>query len=394
MEFLYSESPSTGLVAGFGAGKSFIATIKTVKRMCELQCNVGYYLPTYPLIKDIAFSNFADILDKFQIEYKLNETDKVFKTDYGNIILRSMDNPTNIVGYETGYALIDEADILTQDKMQKAYKAIVARNRVNLGENIVNATDMVSTPEGYKFLYNYYVVNGSDRRALIKGNTLDNSHLPQSYIDNLFDTYPEEQLRAYMRGEFVNMNTGTVYREFDRAKHSTFEDINDGDILYIGMDFNIMHMSAVVCVKRGANIHAVDEIVEIYDTADMAKELNSKFPNHRKIVYPDASGGARSTSGLSDHNILKRAGLKVVNPKKNPPVRDRINTVNQRFNKGTLSINANKCPSLVEAVEKQSYTKDGTPDKSGGFDHVLDAFGYVVYNSEKTGAKIKSHGYF
>ena len=112
-QFLFSESPSTGLVGGFGCGKSHIATIKSVKKLCELKCNIGYYLPTYPLIKDIAFGNFSNILNDFCIDFKLNESDKVFKTIYGNIYMRSMDNPTNIVGYETGYSIIDEADILS-----------------------------------------------------------------------------------------------------------------------------------------------------------------------------------------------------------------------------------------------------------------------------------------
>lgn len=385
-EFLFSDAPSTGLVAGFGSGKSFIGAIKSCKKLLEYKCNVGYYLPTYQLIKDIAFKNFTNTFLEFGIPFKLNETDKNFITPYGIVYMRSMDNPTNIVGYETGYALIDEADILPTDKMNKAYKAIVARNRSVLPKGCINATDMVSTPEGFKFLYDYYVKNGNKRRILIQANTLDNPYLPQSYIDNLYDTYPKEQLEAYMRGQFVNLTSGTVYRNFDR-KVNIDNSLKQSDILYCGMDFNITNMACTVSVKENNIRYTVDEIVDVYDTNEMVSELKRRYPTKRIIIYPDAAGGARNTSGKSDHDILRKAGFKVVAPKKNPPVRDRINSVNKTFQETTTFVNSEKCPSLVEALEKQAYNKNGEPDKQSGLDHILDAYGYEICNSEAVKVK-------
>lgn len=387
-QFLFSESPSTGLVGGFGCGKSHIATIKSVKKLCELKCNIGYYLPTYPLIKDIAFGNFSNILNDFCIDFKLNESDKVFKTIYGNIYMRSMDNPTNIVGYETGYSIIDEADILSLEKMRKAHKAIVARNRQKLIKGFINSVDMVSTPEGYKFLYEYYKKNGNERRVLIKGKTLDNPYLPESYINNLFDTYPEEELRAYMNGEFINLNNGSVYRSFSRKENinNTIKVI-ETDVLYIGMDFNITNMACTISKKQGGIRFVIDELTDCYDTSDICKKIKQRYPNNKIIVYPDASGNSRNTSGKSDHDIIRAYKFRVIAPKKNPSVRDRINSVNKTFEDKTTFINSDKCPVLVDSLEKQSYKKTGEPDKQSGYDHINDAFGYEVHNSQ--GQKIK-----
>ena len=393
-KFLYSEYPSTGLVAGFGSGKSYVGTIKSAKKLIELRCNVGYYLPTYQLIKDIAFENFTNILNTFGVPYKLNESDKVFKTDYGNIFMRSMDNPSNIIGYETGYSIIDEADILPTDKMNKAYKAIVARNRTILPKGFTNSTDMVSTPEGFKFLYEYYIKNGNDRRNLIQANTLDNTTLPQSYIDNLYDTYPREQLEAYMKGQFVNLTTGTVYRDFDRKKNIDNSKEAGNHILYVGMDFNITKMACTIAIKEGDFRYVIDEIVDEYDTSDIVKEIQKRYPNNRVSVYPDAAGAARNTSGKSDHDILRKAGFKVNVPSKNPFVRDRINSVNKEFADKTTFINSNRCPSLVSALEKQAYNKNGEPDKTTGDDHILDGFGYEVHNSKSNIVKVRtSHAF-
>lgn len=394
IEFIQSYAPSTGLVAGFGSGKSIAGTIKCIERMKQFHVNVGYYLPTYQLIKDIAFENFAMLLTQMGVPYELHETDKVFRTPIGSIIMRSMDKPSNIIGYQTGYSLIDEADVLPTEKTSKAYKAIVARNRLPLPDGYANSTDMVSTPEGFKFLYQYYVKEKNPRRVLIQADTRDNPYLTDSYIENLYDTYPAAQLEAYMRGQFVNLTTGSVYRDFDRTKHVNNEKQAGNAILHVGMDFNITNMAATISVKEKNIRYVVDEIVNAYDTSEIAKIIRERYPKNRIMVYPDAAGAARSTSGSSDHDILRKAGFIVIAPKKNPPVRDRVNAVNNSFAKMQTFVNDEKCPALVEALENQAYNKQGEPDKTSGFDHVMDGFGYEVWGTTKTKIKVKSNHVF
>lgn len=394
IEFIQSYAPSTGLVAGFGSGKSIAGTIKCIERMKQFHVNVGYYLPTYQLIKDIAFENFARILTQMGVPYELHETDKIFRTPIGSIILRSMDKPSNIIGYQTGYSLIDEADVLPTEKTAKAYRAIVARNRLPLPEGYANSTDMVSTPEGFKFLYQYYVKDKNARRVLIQADTRDNPYLTQSYIDNLYDTYPASQLEAYMRGQFVNLTTGSVYRDFDRKTNIDNTKSAGNATLHVGMDFNITNMAATISIKEGAIRYVIDEINNAYDTNEISRTIRERYPANRIIVYPDAAGAARSTSGLSDHDILRKAGFRVMAPKKNPPVRDRINAVNNSFAKQQTFINENKCPALLEAMENQAYNKHGEPDKQSGLDHIADGFGYEVWGSVKNKIKPRQGNVF
>lgn len=379
IKFINSYAPSTGLIAGFGAGKSWAGTAKCIERLKQFHTDIGYYLPTYQLIKDIAFKNFTEQLANHNIPFSLHETDKVFKTPLGDIYLRSIDKPQSIIGYQTGYALIDEADIPPKDKTEKAYKAIVARNRLTLPYGYENATDMVSTPEGFKFLYEYYVKNSNDRRVIIQANTLDNTTLPQSYIDNLYDTYPAEQLDAYMRGQFVNLSSGTVYKYYNREIHDTDVEVTKNEALHIGMDFNVNNMSAVVHLKRGKILYAVDEFTSYEDTRELCKAIRYRYPNSRILVYPDASGGNRSTnSSESDIDIIKSFRYTVKANKKNPFVKDRINVMNNAFEKKTYFVNSSKCPEYSDALMQLPY-KNGKPDKDSGFDHITDAGGYFVY---------------
>ena len=150
------------------------------------------------------------------------------------------------------------------------------------------------------------------------------------------------------------------------------------------MDFNVLKMAAVVHVLRDGQAHAVDELVDVRDTPEMCKLIKDKFPDHQINIYPDAAGQATSSknSSESDHAILRAAGFRLIVNGSNPAVKDRINAFNaQIFNsKGVRSyfVNTDMCPSLTEALEQQAYDKHGTPDKSTGHDHVLDAAGYFV----------------
>jgi hypothetical protein len=51
----------------------------------------------------------------------------------------------SIIGYEVGYSLIDETDILSKDKMAEVFMKIIGRNRSILPLGHINQTDVVDT---------------------------------------------------------------------------------------------------------------------------------------------------------------------------------------------------------------------------------------------------------
>jgi len=384
-EFILSEKRHTAFVGGFGSGKTFAGTFKTIFQLIELNKQsekpipVAYYLPIYSLIENVAFPYIANVLDLANIKYQSNFSSKKIITEYGDIFLRSMDNPEMIVGYEVGYSLIDEADVLSIKKMNTAFKNIVARNRVKLPNGRINQTDFVSTPEGFGFLYDFFVKKESINKILINGKTSENKHLPKGYIDTLRESYTEQQLRAYLNGEFVNLSSGTVYNSFDRIANHSPREIKANDILHIGIDFNIGNMSAVIRVIDEDVSIAVDEIVKAYDTYQLCELIKDRYSSYRIFVYPDASGGSRKTSsGTSDFQVIQSFGFKIMSGKTNPSVRDRITTANVSFQNKKALINTFKCPSLTESYEKLAYKND-VPDKNSGFDHLTDADTYSLF---------------
>jgi len=383
--FIKSKARHTGLVAGFGGGKSHAGVYKTIMRkMAYPHIDVAYYLPSYGLIRDIAFVKFIEALIILKIPYTLNRTDKEIHTSYGRIIFRSMDNPDMIIGYEVGYSLIDEADVLPKAKMADVFRQILARNRKPLPNGEMNATDMVSTPEGFKFLYDFFIVNDSYSKNLIQASTYDNPFLPKTFIAGLEEQFNEKQIVSYLNGEFTNLTSGTVYVDYDRDKNHSDREITEEDkILFVGMDFNITNMAAVFHVVDEGKPIAVDEITKGYNTEETCAIIRNKYPDKKIIVYPDATGQLRkSSSSVTDHDIIRKHGFQLYTHKTNPLIRDRVNTMNMMFRNG-YKINRHKCPEYAQAMEQQSFDINGIPDKKSGHDHIADAGGYYIFTYSK-----------
>ena len=389
--FVESTMPFPAFVGGFGSGKTAaaIARIMRLKRMCPKQ-DVAYYLPTYGLVDDIAFQRFPAMFDRLGIPYKLNRQSATLHTDLGRIVFRTMDNPDRIVGFEVAHSICDELDTLLIEKARNVWNKVIARNRqkafTESGRAIPNTVAVSTTPEGFRFVHERWVKNKAPGYELFRAKTMDNAaNLPDGYIDNLRNSYPSQLLAAYLDGEFVNLTAGSVYPEFDRALNATSETINERETLHIGCDFNVTKMSAVINVLRGDEPHAVMEITDVFDTPAMARIIKERYRDkgHSIMVYPDASGNGRRSNNASESDIaiLRQHGFQVcVNPT-NPAVKDRVLSMNRMLHNDGVRryrVNPQHCPQLVESLEKQAYDKNGEPDKSAGWDHILDAAGYFI----------------
>jgi hypothetical protein len=144
-------------------------------------------------------------------------------------------------------------------------------------------------------------------------------------------------------------------------------------------------MSIVVAIRRGDSLHVIDEIrMFSSNTAEALNELRSRYPRSKVWAFPDPASRQRKTSsgGSTDLTILQNAGLIVKCPMSHTPVRDRINAVNSRLCDSTgirhLYIQSH-CKYTIEGLERHVY-KEGTsqPDKDSGYDHMMDALGYMV----------------
>ena len=382
-------------VAGFGAGKTWAICAGACKHYWEHpKAHRGYFAPTYPQIRDIYYPTIEEVAHDWGMRVKIAEVNKEVhfysgRQYRGTTICRSMEKPDSIVGFKIARADVDELDTLPVRKAEQAWRKILARLRLNYGGQ--NGADVATTPEGFKFTYQQWVKAVRDKPeladmyGLVQASTYDNeANLPEDYIPGLLASYPPNLIAAYLNGQFVNLTSGTVYQQYDRVANASKESIQPGEPVFVGMDFNVGKMAAIIHVKRNGNPHAVAEIVDAYDTPDMCGKLRGMLGERVIRVYPDASGASRRSvnASTSDHQILKEAGFTVVTNPANPAVRDRVNAMNAMFcnanGERRYFVNADKCPTYADHLEQQVWADNGEPDKSSGADHTNDAGGYFI----------------
>jgi hypothetical protein len=397
-QFLSMENKFRAYVAGFGSGKTWVGCGGLMQHFWEYpRINAGYFAPSYPQIRDIFYPTVEEVAADWGLSVKINESNKevhVFegRKSRGTIICRSMERPDTIVGFKIGKALCDELDVMKAEKAQQAWRKIIARMRYKV-DNLKNGVDVTTTPEGFRFVHSQFVKQLSEKPALgamyglIQASTYDNeANLPDDYIDSLFQSYPPQLIDAYLRGQFCNLTSGSVYPNFDRKLNHSDAEIKPGEPLHIGMDFNVLRMAAVAYVVRDGNPIAVEELVDVRDTPDMARLISERWRDngHAITIYPDASGQNTSSkkASESDISILKQAKFTINVGSTNPAVKDRVLSTNAMLLNGQgerrMKVNTRRCPKFTEGLEQQAYDERGEPDKSSGVDHVNDAGTYPI----------------
>jgi hypothetical protein len=379
-------------VGGFGSGKTFVGCLDLLTFAARHPKTVqGYFGPSYPAIRDIFYPTFEEASEMmgFTVDIKVsNKEIDIYRgrVYYGTVICRSMDKPQTIIGFKVARALVDEIDTLPKDKAKNAWIKIIARLRLKI-DGVVNSIGVTTTPEGFMFVYEQFAKDPLASYSMVQASSYENEdYLPPDYIDSLIETYPNELVLAYVGGKFVNLKAGTVFNRYDRIKHRSSETIRPitpeqpGELLRIGMDFNVTKMSAVIYVIRSGNWHAVDELKGIYDTPAMIATIKNRYPSHSIRVYPDASGNSRKTNdaSTSDIALLEAARFAVYANASNPYVKDRVIATNSAFDHGKLFINDAKCPEYASNMEQLSYDKNGEPDKKSNIDHLPDAGTYPI----------------
>lgn len=368
------------LIGGRRLGKTWLAIRELARFARHPDRKILYIAPSYRMAKQIVWKDLKSRLNNINWIKKVNESELTITLVNGSeIMLRSADNYDSIRGLGVDFVVFDEfADIDVETWTEVVRPALSDRGGHGL---------FIGTPKGMsnwsKDLFDRGQGESPDW-ASWQFTTLDGGNVTE---EEILAAQQDLDARTFRQEYMATFETyaNSIYYNWNHDYFSDEEvDFGPRDIIYAGLDFNTNPMSAVIATWDGKKIRVIDNI-EIYgsNTQEMCDEIKERYPNNRVWAYPDASGGNSSTSGKSDHRILEQNGFVVKSARKNPPVKDRINSVNAAFlnaagdNRLVLS---RKCKRLAECLEKHTYKGDTRqPDKDSGYDHLTDALGYLVY---------------
>mgnify|MGYP003323018290 CR=1 FL=1 len=189
--FLTSKKPITGLIAGFGSGKTHSLLVNTFICMVNKQnprtgkSNGLILYPTYSLADEVFVEPFRNMLDKNGVWYEYNIASHKFKTIFGDLKIYVTNQSHKIVGSSYTYCGVDEIDIEAFNHAERSINKALGRLRGCEDAELYITT----TPEGFGYTWHLMVEQSSDDKLLVRGKTTDNKYLPESYIQSVSYTH-------------------------------------------------------------------------------------------------------------------------------------------------------------------------------------------------------------
>jgi hypothetical protein len=365
-------------ICGRRFGKTYLAMRELAKfaRFPGRRC--WFIAPTRGQGKGIVWDQLKARLQDLNWISKVNESELTLHLRNGSEIgIRSADAYDRMRGFSVDFAVFDEFADMDPD----VWTAV----RPTLSDKTGHAL-FIGTPKGTgnwsKDIFDMSLEHADDWSSY-QYTTLDGERVSPEEVASARREMDERTFRQEYQASFESF-AGRIYYAFDRANIQALK-VDQPDIIYIGMDFNIDPMSATIAVRLGEKLHIVDEIrMFSSNTQEMIAEIQNRYPKTRVWVYPDPASRQRKTSagGATDLSLLQNAGFTVKAPLAHDAVRDGVNAVNARLCDATgarhLLVDP-KCKYTIESLERHAY-KEGTsvPDKDSGYDHMSDALRYMV----------------
>lgn len=389
-DLLMSDAKNITLYGGSRSGKTFllvyalfVRAIREKSRHIILRQNFNHvkrsiWLDTMPKVLRTCFP---------ELRIRPNKTDYYYPFPNGSEIwiggMDDADRVEKILGNEYSTIYFNECSQLDYSSVQ------IARTRLAEKNSLVKKTYYDMNPPT-KSHWSYWLferkldpidevpLGDPDNYVSLLMNPGDNlENIDDEYLEML-SKMPERERNRFLLGLYNDESDGAVYYSFDRDRHVREFERRPGTI-FIGMDFNVDPMTAVIGQYIDRTFYIFDEAyLNNSDTYKMAAHLQAKDLGGGRVI-PDSTGANRKTSGRSDFQILREAGFNVESTH-NPFVSDRVNNVNRLFTSDRIVVHP-RCKKLINDLERVTW-KNNELNQSGSskhLTHISDALGYKCW---------------
>lgn len=402
-EFAFDTHAYTALSGGLGSGKSYaigarlwylaqqnagypgMLITRSGSQMFDLQGQVNKALC------DFGFENvsWADFKDDPQPGTFTLYDGRIYVICwrpglYSEVYCHTAENKsyTRWAGGNRAFGILDEFD--TMQDQEQVWRHM--NDRIRIGP--YNNASVASSPEGYRQMWKFFehdVLKEPSlkaQRRLIKACTLDNPFINLDYIERQINTRDPKALRAYIYGEFVNLEGHLVFWRFDQDKSATNRTLQSFDtdtICHVGVDFNKNINAASVTCFEGGRPYTVYEFHGASDTAALIDQIDDALAGRPVRIYPDATnweGRQQLNRRYGESNVIFTPG--------NPSVGQSVDNANTNlFINGAhwALVNPETCPGMFASLMQQTKNDRGEPDKTKGLDHFSDGYRYMLWHA-------------
>lgn len=385
------------VLAGRRGGKTVLGGIELLRGAAERSGVYYYVAPTYRMAKDIAWDTYKRIIPDRWIRKK-NESNLRIDLINGSIIyLKGSEDPDALRGPALSGVVLDECAFQQEYTWRSVIRPALSDRS---GWGLFTTTPSPEGTAGWFYELILLLKNAdladpglerldAQQWTLYEYTSLQGGNIPIAEIEEAKRTLAPEVFEREYEAKILS-NTGLVASCFSMLNlDSTIED-DENLPLYVGIDFNNDPLTAICAniIKqngKAVELRVFNELnLKNATTWDLAEALFDLYGENRRIIAcPDPTGKRKQTSGVgvSDHQILRKAGITVYAPECPYNTADGIRAVNAalRTADGEVHTKINpRCRELIKSFRTLGYA-EGTrmPNKKLGVDHSFDAFKYL-----------------
>ncbi len=287
------------LITGYGGGKTIAGAAETLRlSIVNRGCDAMVISPNFPMAKKTVIPTIKSLLDRSNIKYDFNISDKLFSLEWGSRIwIGTGDAPDSLKGTNLSHVWMDEPFIMQE---QVYYEAL---GRIREPKATRLALFLTGTPEGMNWGYEHFVLNSKPNREIIWGKTTDNPALPQEYIENLQSRYDSRLQMMYMSGQFIDFGASVIkpewFARYDEAPPLVWNFVIDSAYGKKNSDNSVILCYGVHIPAESHTAHSLyirDVSVANLPFPDFCRHLTDFVQEHdytpesRIIVEPKATG--------------------------------------------------------------------------------------------------------
>ena len=394
----FHQSPARfrAMIAGVGAGKTFMGCLETVMTALWYPGSSGTVVAsTYRSLKDFVLPMIQKDLwealgqpggwDELCVSF--NKQDLIANLANGSTIyFRSCDQEESLAGPNLGFYYIDEA---ARVKVA-AWRIMVARLRLPPERGWIT-----TTPKGRNWVWDEFVRQPRDNYAVFTGASMENPHLSPEYIESLKESYGEgSYLEQQVHAKFVAWE-GLVYPNVSMDRHHLDAPAEARDYKYAlaGVDFGWTDPTVILVGLVGMDgaVHIVEEFYEKKVSKERLLDVALEFKERWGVqtFWCDPSRPDLIQAFRPAH-LDARRGKNDIDPG--------IMEVSRLIDSDLFKMDWIAAPNLAREFECYSYAEDDhgkfLRDKPQDKDnHACDALRYLVYSQARQGHASSTRGF-
>ena len=284
----------------------------------------------------------------YEIITKSNKAELTIEFVNGStLIFLSSERPDSIRGFSFNYVILDEASYITEQAVNQAILPTLSA----LGKKCL----IISTPKSKNWFYNTYLkgLNEGGDYISFRGQSADNPHIDQSFIDEQRKSLPESIFRQEYQAEFTDSGND-VFTGIDYVCN-----INQWDVpqrnrrYYFGIDTGLTNdFSVLTIIDESGRVAKIIRVNGI-PFEEIGKSFIAELKRYSILGgFVESNSIGRPMFELIKSEIRKTQDFYTTNETKNQGIRNLIYKIQQ----GELELPDEKLfPHLKQELQAYSY---------------------------------------